>query len=114
MIGIDIIEVDRIRSACKNERFLKKVFTKGEIEYFRARGENYQTLAGFFCVKEAVAKALGSGIKFALTDVEVTHDDLGAPKAVLNNKAAALLGERKVEISLSHTESYATAAAIII
>ena len=59
--GIDIIEVERIRKACINPRFPKKVFTDREWEHIESRGKNMQTVAGNFAAKEAVAKALGTG-----------------------------------------------------
>ena len=60
--GIDIIEVERIRKACINPRFPKKVFTDREWEHIESRGKNMQTVAGNFAAKEAVAKPWGPGL----------------------------------------------------
>lgn len=114
MIGVDIVEVERIERAAKNPRFIERTFTSREREYFGKKGDSCQSLAGFWCVKEAVAKALGSGVRFALTDIETAHDESGRPVAVLHGKAKQLLGERTVEISISHTETTAVAVAIVL
>lgn len=114
MVGIDVIEVSRIARAAQKERFLQRVYTAYEREYFTAHGSSMQTLAGMFCVKEAVSKALGSGIAFPWTDIEVRHDARGAPYAVLYGKAKALLGERRAHVSVSHTDSVATAIAVLL
>ncbi len=113
MIGVDIVEIDRIRQAVQNRRFFERVFTTGERDYFEQKKNAYESLAGFWCVKEAVAKALGSGVRFALTDIETAHDKSGRPIAVLHGKAKQLLGGRTVEISLSHTAQTAVAVAVI-
>lgn len=114
MVGIDVVEVERIKKAAQREHFLKRVYTQRELDYFKSKGSNMQTLAGMFCVKEAAAKALGSGLVFALTDVEVAHDESGAPRAVLHGKALRLLNGRSMFISISHTEKIATAVAFIV
>ncbi|MDR3021301.1 MAG: holo-ACP synthase [Clostridiales bacterium] len=114
MIGIDIIDVNRIAELSKNTRFLTKVFTQYEIEYFKAQGNNPQTLAGFFCAKESFAKALGCGIfAIKLTDVEVFHDNLGRPLLKLYNKAETLLQKRCTNLSISHTSNFAIAVCVL-
>ena len=114
MLGVDIVETARIERAAQNKRFVEKTFTAGVRDYFEKKNGAYESLAGFWCVKEAVAKALGSGIRFALTDVETSHDASGKPIAVLSGKAKELLGNRCVEISVSHTSTTAVAVAIIL
>lgn len=113
MIGIDIVDIARIEKAASSRHFLERVFSPKEIEYFESKGRDFAGLAGFWCVKEAVGKALGTGVRFALTDVEVTHGESGEPKVRLHGKAAALLKERKLEISITHTGSVAAAVAMI-
>ena len=80
-IGVDIIEIDRIKKIVdKNEKFLKRFFTIKEIEYFRGKGFKYETIAGNFAAKEAISKSIGTGIRnFNLKDIEVLRDDLGKP-----------------------------------
>lgn len=113
-LGTDIVEVERIKKAAQSEHFLTRVFAAGELEYFRAKGDDWRSLAGMWCVKEAVAKALGTGVVFALTDIELTHEKSGKPVALLHGKAKSLLGNRSVEVSVSHTDAYAAATAIIM
>ncbi len=110
MTGIDILEIERIREKMNSEPFLRSVFTESELEYFALRGKRAETLAGTFCAKEAVAKALGTGFRgFRPSDIEIYRDELGAPKVRLFNKAAELLGSRHIHVSISHCREYATA-----
>ena len=63
-IGIDIVEIKRIEDALnKNKRFLDKLFTKEEIKYFESRNFKIETIAGNFAAKEAISKAMGTGIR---------------------------------------------------
>lgn len=117
-VGIDIIEVDRIKNiVLKNDRFLEKVFTKLEISYIESRNKNSNTISGLFAAKEAISKALGTGIRgFAWTDIEITHDELGKPIANLKGKAKEILNSQKVSnlsISISHNKENAIAIAIL-
>jgi holo-[acyl-carrier protein] synthase len=92
-----------------------RFFTPQEVEYFKSKGGKAETLAGFFCAKEAVAKAFGTGIRgFRLTDIEITHDKLGAPIIVLHNEAKKLADGKKVNVSISHDKDYAVAIAIMV
>ncbi len=88
-IGIDIIEVDRIRQAVvKNKGFIDHVFTANEKLIFEERNYLPHTIAGFFAAKEAVSKALGTGIgKVGWKDIEVLKDPLGKPYIKLHNNA---------------------------
>ena len=114
MIGIDIVEIDRIREKAENETFLRSVYTKAELEYYALNGKRAETLAGMFCAKEAVAKAFGTGFAGCRpSDIEILHDSAGAPSVGLNEKVAALLKGRRIEISISHCKSYATAMCVI-
>lgn len=113
-IGTDIIEIQRVESACKRTlSFQGKVFTEVEIDYFQEKGERYESLAGMFAAKEAVSKALGTGFRgFSLKDIEVSHDPLGRPIINLYGKAKGLansLGIRNIHLSISHCKAYATA-----
>ncbi|MCL2861265.1 MAG: holo-ACP synthase [Firmicutes bacterium] len=114
MIGIDIIEIKRIEEKSKKETFLNGIFTQNEIAYYHEKGKNPQTLAGMFCAKEAVAKALGTGFsQFKPIHIEILHNELGAPYAELYAAAKNLLGNKKLNLSISHTETIATAIAIL-
>ncbi len=117
-IGIDIIEIDRIkRAVAKNKSFLTKIFTNKEIEYYQSKGSSIQTLAGMFCAKEAVSKAIGTGFRgFSFTDVEILRNQLGKPEVKLHSKAKELFEENNctfVQVSISHCKAYANAIAIL-
>lgn len=121
MLGIDIIEIDRIKKVVESEtgkRFLEKVFTTPEIQYCKS-GKTYRfnSLASRFAAKEAVAKALGTGIRnFSWTDIEIVNDKLGKPYINLYNKAkeqARKLKVKNIHISLSHTHTLAFASSYL-
>ncbi len=116
-VGTDIVEIDRIAKAMdRQERFLTKLFTENEISYFESRGLRPETVAGNFCAKEAVVKAMGTGLRgFNWTDIEVLRDDLGKPVLHLYQGAKAKtdqIGIDTIHISISHCKTYATATAV--
>ena len=116
-IGCDIIEITRIKKALQKENFLRKCFTDNELEYISLRGGHARHAAAAFAAKEAVSKALGTGVRgFSMRDIEILHDSLGKPyvnvfcgaKRVLDD-----LGGGKINISISHCVEYAAAFAVI-
>lgn len=114
-IGTDIVEVERIeKSINRTEKFLEKVFTKREVDYCNSKPNRYERYAGRFCAKEAVSKALGTGIRnFKLTDMEILNDELGKPIIYFNGQLGNLEKEYEIHLSISHCKDYATATAII-
>lgn len=115
-IGTDIIEIERIETAIKrNPKFLEKMFTEREIELFKERNFKNETIAGSFCVKEAVSKALGTGIRgFAFKDIEVLRDSLGKPEVILGDKITNIINNKlKVHASISHNNDTAIAFVVI-
>ncbi len=116
-VGVDMIEIARIERAMTRhgDRFYKRFFTDRERASCRDQASR---LAGRFAVKEAVGKALGTGIgDVNWTDIEVVNDDRGKPDLVLHNQAqtlAAELGLHHWSISLSHTETHAIGFAVAI
>ncbi len=114
MIGIDLVSIDRMKTFADNEAHLQKVFTFSEIAYYKSKGSKNETLAGMFAVKEAVSKCFGTGlVGFRLTDIEVFHDENGAPKVNLYNGAKRLCGNKSVYISISHEGTMATGIAML-
>ncbi|MCG2785840.1 MAG: holo-ACP synthase [Anaerolineae bacterium] len=113
--GIDLIEIERIETsiARHGERFLARIFTPDERLSCAGKVES---LAARFAAKEAVAKALGSGLDgFGFLDIEVTRAKNGAPGLELYGVAAQKAREQGLtrwSISLSHSQSHATAIAI--
>ena len=118
-IGNDIIEIERIEKAISKEGFKNKIYTQRELENIRKRGNRTETYAGIFSAKEAISKAIGTGVReFSLIDLEILNDDLGKPYVVVSEKLDKILRNKKenyqIEISISHSKKYATAMAIII
>lgn len=113
-IGNDLIAVDRVTKACEKEGFLTRTFTAKEIAAFK---DKPQSLAGNFAVKEAVAKAFGTGFRgFELTDIEVLRDDRGKPYVNLFNGAKYMYDRfygRKIFVSISNTEEFAMAMVVL-
>ena len=115
--GIDMIEVERFRSQSPEirARFIQRVFTEAEQAYC---GENDQHLAGRFAAKEAVAKALGTGIGAVVwQDIEILNDEAGMPVLHLHGEAAdraERLGLTQWSVSITHLREYAAAAAAAI
>lgn len=111
--GTDIIEIIRIEKILGKSNFLRKFFTTKEIEYLS--NKKPESIAGYFCAKEAVAKSLGTGFSgFQFTDIEIFKFN-GAPCVKLHNKAWDLATQKgivSIQISISHCKEYATAIAI--
>ena len=115
--GIDIIEIERIKNILnKNEYFLNKIFTEAEREYIITRNKSANTVAGLFAAKEAVCKALGTGLRgFKWKDIEIKHTQYGKPQLHLNGKARELAqkkGVHKIHITITHNNTNATAYAV--
>jgi holo-[acyl-carrier protein] synthase len=116
-VGVDIIELDRIRRAVEryDQRFLVRIYTPQEIARYRNR---LPELAARFAAKEAVSKALGVGLNhmsrhgIGWHEVEVLPDALGKPLVHLSGRAQELAGAQGLvewAISLSHGRDYAVA-----
>ena len=111
-IGIDIIEIARIEKAIARwgERFLHRVYTEPELRLCRKKPSR---LAGRFAGKEAIMKALGTGIKgISWREIEILAEPGGKPVVNLYGKAQAKaegLGLDKLAISLSDSKEYAIA-----
>ncbi len=117
-IGNDIIEIERIEKAISKEGFKDKIYTQRELENIKKRGNRAETYAGVFSAKEAISKAIGTGVReFSLIDLEILNDDLGKPYVVVSEKLDKIIKSKKedyqIEISISHSKKYATAMAII-
>ncbi|RMF55558.1 MAG: holo-[acyl-carrier-protein] synthase [Calditrichaeota bacterium] len=116
-VGIDIVEIARIDDLIKRygERFLNRVFTPGEIAYCLKKVTSPQSFAARFAAKEAIFKATGIGVNLGIhwKDVEVLNDKWGKPIVHLTGKTAQLLKDKHISISLSHTDTIATAMVVI-
>lgn len=117
-IGCDIIEIERISRAIARVAFVRRVYTAEEIAYCQGRGQ--QTAASFaarFAAKEAVLKALGTGLRGGkLQEIAVTNNALGRPEVHLSGYFAELaeqLGVKNIRISLSHSKEMAMAYVVM-
>jgi holo-[acyl-carrier protein] synthase len=120
-IGIDVVEVARIAAAIARhgEAFLGRLFTPAERAYCDPKKTPALHYAARFAAKEAVAKALGTGIGRHANwlDLEIAHDAAGAPTLVLHGLAAGYATSHDItaiHISLTHTHAYAAANALAI
>jgi len=116
-VGVDLIEVRRIEEvvARYGTRFLERVFTPGEQAYCQGRSE---ALAARWAAKEAVAKALGTGMgDVRWREIEIVCDGRGKPHVRLHGAAYALaerMGIQEIAVSLSHTREHAVAFVVVI
>ena len=116
-IGTDIIEIDRISRAIDNTpMFLEKIFTKREIEQLTRSKLRVESVAGNFAVKEAVSKALGTGVRgFNFKDIEVLRDELGKPVVEVSDKIKELIKVNNYlfNVSISHNRTCAIAFVVL-
>jgi holo-[acyl-carrier protein] synthase len=118
--GIDIAEVPRIAESIARfgDRFLRRIYTEGEIRYCESKANRVERYAARFAAKEAGMKALGTGWNHGVRwrDVEVTRQAGGRPTMTFHGKAAEFavrLGAVHVALSLSHTAEQAIAQVIL-
>jgi len=118
-LGIDIVEVSRIRKALENgDALARRVFTERELQYCSARKNRYQHFAGRFAAKEAALKALGTGWQEGIRwqDVEVVSGEKGKPELTFYGRAEEILKELKgtsAHLTITHAAEYAVAAVVI-
>ena len=118
--GIDLIEVERIRSSFQKfgERFALRILVGGEMEYCLSHRDPAPFIAARFAAKEAVSKAFGTGIGASIGwhDIEVRRRETGEPYVILHGKGEELFRSReatRLHLSLSHTVQHATAISIL-
>jgi holo-[acyl-carrier protein] synthase len=115
-IGIDLIEIPRIRAACEKygNRFIERILTPREAHYCFQKKNPYESIASRFAAKEAFAKAVGSGITSDVQwqDIEILRDRAGKPHLHLCRNPHQLVPE-KISLSMSHTHDYAVAMVVI-
>jgi|SRR5690625_510854 len=113
-IGIDLIELDRIRKSIENsERLVNRILTKNEYEIFQklnSFNRKSEFLAGRFAAKEAFAKATGQGIgALSFQDIEILTNEKGAPYMTAKGYS-----DYDVFLSITHSRDYAAAQVIIV
>lgn len=119
-LGVDIIEVARVQGSLDRfgERFLKRLLLPGEIAYCQSHKTPGPFVAARFAAKEAISKAFGTGIGSQLGwhDMEICRKESGEPFVVLHGGGKDLFAARHAKqllITLSHTQNYATAVAVL-
>lgn len=118
--GIDIVEVTRLADSLEKfgDNFIERVLVADEITYCQSHKNPVPFIAARFAAKEAIAKAFGTGISAQIGwhDMEIRRKETGEPFVVLHGKGRelfALRGAKQLHISLSHTQHYAAATAIL-
>ena len=118
--GVDIAEVPRIRESIERfgERFLRRIYTDGEIQYCEANAPRFESYAARFAAKEAGMKALGTGWNHGVRwrDIEVVRPKGQRPTIQFHGQAAAIaerLGTKNIALSLTHTTEEALAHVIL-
>lgn len=115
-IGTDIIEIERIERIIERygTRFLDRIFTAEEQAYCLRHKESARHFAGRFAGKEAVVKALGTGITEGTgwLDIEILNDPQGKPMVLLSNRLREEHSHPKIHLTISHCRAYATAFAV--
>ena len=119
-MGTDLVEIERIQRSVERfgDRFLRRVYTAGEIAYCTRKKNFAESFAARFAAKEAGAKALGTGISFGVswTEFEVVRERTGKPSLRLSGRAAQIaqrLGVARTVVSLTHTRGLALAVVVL-
>jgi holo-[acyl-carrier protein] synthase len=120
-IGTDACEIDRIAASLEKygDRFLRKIYTDGEIAYCRRKRDPAPSLAARFAAKEAASKALGTGMSRGVfwTDIEVVRGQGGPPALVFHGGAArrfAAIGGLSSLLTLTHARDLALAHVLLL
>lgn len=119
-IGTDILRIGRIEDVVERlgDRFVARILTPVEQAEYRASAQPSRLLAKRFAAKEAIAKALGTGIGRGVSwqDITIGHDDNGAPQVSLSGGALVVATDRggtRVELSLADEADYVVAFAVL-
>ena len=119
-VGVDLVDVAAFEARfAGREAALAEIFTDGELGYCRRQPRPWPHLAARFAAKEALLKALTSGLTGAMQwrDIEVTRDPAGTPGLAVSGATAEALQHRKLaagSVSLSHTSSVAIAVVVVV
>ena len=113
-LGLDLIEIERIRSALARPRFRERCFTEAERSYCDSRANPAESYAARFAGKEAVGKALGCGVRFTWKEIEIVGRP--RPRVSLSGKTRAWAERTKageIDVSMTHSKGMAAAVAIV-
>ena len=114
-VGVDVIEIERIRRALERPGFRERCFTEAERAYCDSKKNPAESYAGRFAGKEAVGKALGCGVRFTWKEIEI----VGRPKpsVALSGKTAAWaerVAAGPIDVSMTHSRELAAAVAVVL
>ena len=116
--GVDIIEIERVKNSIEETegKFCERVYTQKEIEYCESKKtQKYQHYAARFAAKEAVFKAISSGLKskydISWQDIEVLNDEDGKPYVSIQDKYMQDI--ESIDLSISHCKEYAVASVVV-
>lgn len=116
-IGTDIVRIARMQAALgrRGNALAQRLLAPAELPAFSGHADPSRFLAKRFAIKEAVLKALGTGLRGGIRwhDISVAHDDLGKPLLTLDGEAGRRLGTRRCHLSVSDEQDYALAFVII-
>ena len=117
-LGTDIIEIGRIEKVISRygQKFLDRIFTPKEQEYCSKHRMSARHFAGRFAAKEAIAKALGTGISKDIhwTEIEIVNDEHGKPRVNFSQRISSVFDNPQCLLSISHCKEYASAVAILL
>lgn len=114
-IGVDLIEIKRFKDVLKkHSTFISKIFTPEEIKYCTSYSNSTPHFAARFCGKEALSKALGTGIgkNLGFLDIQISSDKNKKPFITLSDNVKKHFSNPSFDISISHTDMMATAFVI--
>jgi holo-[acyl-carrier protein] synthase len=118
--GIDMVEIRRIQHSLDRygKRFLDRVFTSGEQAYCLRKRNSAESFAARFAAKEAGAKALGTGISYGVSwlEIEVIREPSGRPTLQFHGRAAQIAGRMgfaHAALSITHTAEVAAASVVL-
>lgn len=111
MLGCDIIEISRIEESLNKfgDSFVERILSEREIEIYHSKGKKSEFVAGRFAAKEAISKAMGTGIgrNYDFVDIEILPNELGKPEVYLKGVKSL-----EYEVSISHSKTNAIAVSM--
>lgn len=114
-IGMDMIEISRIKKSMQRPNFLNFILGEKEFEELKLRKFPFQSVAANFAAKEAFAKSIGLGFKgFKIKEVEVLRESSGKPIFYFTGNAKKIVEENNYDFSVSLTHTYDLASAVVI
>lgn len=114
-VGIDLIELGRIKKSMRNPRFCSRILGDAEYIQLKMRGFPVQSVAASFCAKEAFSKAVGTGMRgLSFREIELLRGEGGRPYLRLSGKALRAAREKRLcfAVSATHTKEYASVVVI--